>query len=125
MRDLPTIHFRKRCDEKPADHCRARMRYLRLEDRLGQAVREYSRLQGITDFVTGLIAFKILISRYVGSTDIMVGSSVNLRASASFDGAIGDYSNLIAIRSDLSGATDLASVAKRVVASRNWVGPAG
>ncbi|RKX32015.1 MAG: hypothetical protein DRP71_12620, partial [Verrucomicrobia bacterium] len=111
------MHFRTQCRERPGDYCHARMRYHTLESGLGRAIRDFSQHHGISNFVTGMIGFKALISRYTGASDIMVGTSVNLRESVSFDGAIGDFSNLIAIRTDLGGASNLASVTERVVSS--------
>ena len=41
---------------------------------LSRRLNELSRQQGVTLFMTLLAAFDVLLSRYTGSTDIVVGS---------------------------------------------------
>jgi amino acid adenylation domain-containing protein len=59
--------------------------------------------QGATLFHLQLAAFKILLSRYCGSTDIAVGSPVTGRTREEIEPLIGVFINSLILRSDLSG----------------------
>ena len=76
---------------------------LTLPHTLVQTLNEFSREQGVTPFMTFLTAFKILLNRYTGQEDIIVGCPVINRSSAEIAKLIGSFVNTLALRTDLRG----------------------
>ncbi len=70
---------------------------------LSAKVRQLSQQESVTDFMTLLTAFKVLLFRYSGQTGICVGSPIANRQQKEIEKAIGFFINTIALRSDLSG----------------------
>ena len=65
-------------------------------------LRELSRRQGTTLFTVLLAAFMVLLHRYTGEGDIVVGVPAADRRRAEFAGLIGCFLNTLALRADLS-----------------------
>ncbi|HET6851468.1 MAG TPA: amino acid adenylation domain-containing protein, partial [Pyrinomonadaceae bacterium] len=61
------------------------------------------RSEGATLFMTLLAAFQLLLSRYTGQTDVLVGTPVANRGVAEIEPLIGNFVNTLVIRTDLSG----------------------
>ncbi|SEM89758.1 non-ribosomal peptide synthetase [Lihuaxuella thermophila] len=70
---------------------------------LYEELKEFSRREGVTLFMTLLAAFKVLLFRYTGLEDIIVGSPTTGREMQELEGLIGPCVNTLALRSDLSG----------------------
>ena len=65
-------------------------------------LRELSRRHGTTLFTALLTAFIVLLHRYTGQEDIVVGVPAADRRRAEFAGLIGCFLNTLALRADLS-----------------------
>ncbi len=74
-----------------------------LPERLCTRLRELSRREGVTLYMTLLAAFQTLLHRYTGQEDILVGTPVANRARPEAEGLIGCFVNTIVLRGDLSG----------------------
>ena len=72
------------------------------------AAREESTL-----FMILLAAFQVLLHRYAGAEDMMIGMPVASRTSREFDPLIGNFLNMVALRCDLSGNPTLIEVLRR------------
>ena len=59
--------------------------------------------EGVTLYMLLLAAFQVLLSRYSGQEDIVVGSPIAGRNRAETEGLIGFFVNTLAMRTDLSG----------------------
>ena len=59
-------------------------------------------------------AFKVLLSRYSGQSDIIVGSPIANRERREFEGLIGFFANTLALRTDLSGDPTFVELLARV-----------
>ncbi|WP_139488457.1 non-ribosomal peptide synthetase [Brevibacillus dissolubilis] len=70
---------------------------------LQEQLRELSRRQGSTLFMTLLAAFQGLLHRYSGQEDILVGSPIAGRNKQETEGLIGCFINTLVMRTDLSG----------------------
>ncbi|MFZ5515906.1 MAG: amino acid adenylation domain-containing protein [Candidatus Zhuqueibacterota bacterium] len=66
------------------------------------ALKKLSREQGCTLFITLLAAFKTLLHRYSGQTDICVGTPIASRNNVETEKLIGFFVNTLVMRSDLS-----------------------
>jgi len=107
--------------ELPADRPRPPARTFRsatcsllLTAELSEAVRAFSRRKGATPFMTLLAAFKVLLSRYTGQEDIVVGTPIAGRSRAETRGLIGFFLNTLVLRTDLSGDPSFDEALERV-----------
>ncbi|HEX2189552.1 MAG TPA: amino acid adenylation domain-containing protein, partial [Longimicrobiaceae bacterium] len=75
----------------------------RLPAGLSQGLRELSRREGTTLFMTLLAAWQALLGRYAGQEDVVVGTPIAGRGRRETEGLIGFFVNLLALRADLSG----------------------
>ncbi|RCJ36597.1 non-ribosomal peptide synthetase [Nostoc punctiforme NIES-2108] len=74
-----------------------------LSQTLTKKLKNLSRHSGVTLFMTLLTAFKTLLYRYTGQTDIVVGSPIASRNRAEVESLIGFFVNVLVLRTDLSG----------------------
>ncbi len=73
-----------------------------------------SRSEGASLFMTLLAAFNVLLYRYTGQDDLVVGSPIANRGRRETAGLIGFLINTLAIRSDLSGNPTFRELLSRV-----------
>ncbi len=78
------------------------------------ALRELSRKEGATLFMTLLAAFKILLYRYTGQQDIVIGTPIAGRNRSEIEGLIGFFVNTLVLRTDLSGNCTFRELLGRV-----------
>ncbi|MDT3395984.1 amino acid adenylation domain-containing protein [Streptomyces sp. B1866] len=78
------------------------------------AVRELSRREGVTPFMTVLAAFQVLLHRYSGQEDVVVGAPVAGRGRPETEPLIGFFVNMLALRTDLSGDPSFRELLARV-----------
>ncbi|BCL80828.1 hypothetical protein ccbrp13_32930 [Ktedonobacteria bacterium brp13] len=81
---------------------------------LSQRIVAFSRQEGVTLFVTLLATFQTLLYRISGQTDVVVGTDIANRTHVDTEALIGFFVNLLALRSDLSGAPLFRSVLRQV-----------
>jgi len=74
-----------------------------LDRDLTQRLKQLSQESEATLFITLLAAFLILISRYSGQLDLVVGSPIANRNNLAFEQLIGFFANTLVLRGDLSG----------------------
>ena len=111
--DLPVL-------ELPADHARPAVQSERGASRLvviskdrTDGLRNLSRSEGATLFMTLLAAFKVLLSRYTGQKDIVIGTPIAGRTYAETEGLIGFFVNTLVLRTDLTGDPSFREVLAR------------
>ena len=85
-----------------------------LSPELTQALRELSRREGMTLFMTLLSAYVLLLNQYTDDEDIAVGSIYANRERVETEMMIGILANTIVLRVDLSGAITFKDVMRRV-----------
>jgi hypothetical protein len=73
-----------------------------VDESLVKKLRAICNNAGATMFMTMLAAFKILLSRYSGQQDIVVGTPVANRTQKDLEPLIGFFLNTLVIRSDLA-----------------------
>jgi amino acid adenylation domain-containing protein len=107
--------------ELPTDHPRPALqsfrgrRYTqRLSPELSRALASLSRRYDATLFMTLLSAFNVLLMRYSGQTDIVVGTTIANRTRVEIEPLIGFFVNTLALRTNLSDDPSFAAVLSRV-----------
>jgi amino acid adenylation domain-containing protein len=73
-----------------------------------------ARREGVTLFMLLLAAFNVLLYRYTGEEDIIVGSPIANRNRVEIEGLIGCFVNMLVLRTDLSGAPSFRELLDRV-----------
>src|SRR6185503_4349952 len=95
--ELPTDRPRP-----PVQSYRGAHETLLLSESLSRSLKELSRREGATLFMTLLAAFATLLYRYSGQRDILVGTPIANRNRAETDGLIGFFVNTLIFRTRLS-----------------------
>ena len=86
----------------------------KLPQDLSAALMELSQSEGVTLFMTLLAAFKVLLGRYSGQEDLVVGTPIANRTRAETEGLIGFFVNQLVLRTDLSGEPSFRQLLGRV-----------
>ncbi len=86
-----------------ARSARSARQALNLSKELAQGLKDLSRQQGATLFMTLLAAFQTLLYRYTGQEDIVVGSPIANRNRTEIEGLIGFFVNTLVLRTNFSG----------------------
>ncbi|MBZ4419378.1 non-ribosomal peptide synthetase [Myxococcus sp. RHSTA-1-4] len=85
-----------------------------LSPALTEALKALGQREGKTLFVVLLAAFKALLYRYTGQTDLTVGSLIAGRNRADLEGLIGLFINALALRTQMSGDTSFRALLEAV-----------
>ena len=93
---------------------RGASRQLELSPELTQGLKALSLREKASLFMTLLAAFQVLLFRYTGQEDIVVGSPIAGRNRGEVEGLIGFFVNTLALRTDLSGDPTFLEVLRRV-----------
>jgi len=96
----------------PTDFPRARVQTFRgavenfaLSAELSDGLKALAQQQSTTLFVTLLTAFKVLLFRYTGQRDLLVGTPIANRNRAEVEGLIGFFVNTLVLRTSIGGAS--------------------
>ncbi|MEO8804846.1 MAG: amino acid adenylation domain-containing protein [Burkholderiaceae bacterium] len=81
---------------------------------LSDAVRALGRREGTTLFMTLLAAFQLLMHRYTGERDVVVGTAVANRYRPETERVVGFFANNLVLRADLSGNPSVRELLSRV-----------
>ncbi|WP_432079878.1 amino acid adenylation domain-containing protein, partial [Streptomyces sp. YPW6] len=79
-----------------------------------RVLRDIGRDENATLFMTLLSAFAVLLSRFSGQSDVVVGTPVAGRGAAELDGLVGFFVNTLALRCDVSGDPEFGELLERV-----------
>lgn len=85
-----------------------------LSPELTRRLRELSRQEGATLFMTLLAAFQTLMHRYTGQEEINVGTPIANRTREEVEGLIGFFVNTLVMRANLSGDPGFVDLLGRV-----------
>jgi amino acid adenylation domain-containing protein len=81
-----------------------------IDEPLSAALRGLAKSLGATPFATSLAVFQMLIHRYGGQRDFIVGATTSGRSQRQFDQCIGYFVNVLPIRSTLTETTTFAAL---------------
>ncbi|MCW8128235.1 non-ribosomal peptide synthetase [Microbulbifer halophilus] len=114
LADLPTLRL-------PLDRARQTRRDNRgltvsrmIDGSLVESLRAIGQKVGGTLFAVLLAAFKLLLSRYDGRQDIVVGTSAASRPSPELEQLVGLFVNQLALRTSLEGNPSFSELVRRV-----------
>lgn len=115
LRDAPAVL------ELPGDHPRPAIPSFRgarqtiaFSQPFSAALQAWSQQEEVTLFMTLLTAWTILLSRYSGHEDILVGTPVANRTMPELETLIGFFVNTLVLRTDLSGHPTVRQLLQRV-----------
>ncbi|MEA5622687.1 amino acid adenylation domain-containing protein [Nostoc sp. UHCC 0251] len=99
---LPLLQLPTDRPRSPQPTFQGAKRSLTLSKTLSQALKNLSQQSGATLFMTLLAAFKTLLYRYTGQTDLLVGTATAGRNLPEVEQLIGCFVNTLVLRTDLS-----------------------
>jgi amino acid adenylation domain-containing protein len=98
----------------PVQTFRGALASAQLPDTLSAALRETCRQERVTFFMLMLGAFAVLLHRYSGQDDVIVGTNVANRNRREVEDLIGFFVNNLVLRCDLSGDPSFRELLTRV-----------
>ena len=78
------------------------------------SLRELSRQEEVTLFMTLLAAFQVQLQRYTGQSDLNIGTPIANRTQLETEQLIGFFVNTLVLRTDLSGSPTFRELLQRV-----------
>ncbi len=107
--------------ELPTDHPRPAVQayhgareHLSVEGGLVARMEALARGEGATLFMVLLAAFQVLLARYAGTDDVVVGSPIAGRVRTETEAMVGPFANTLVLRTRLSGDPSFREVVRRV-----------
>jgi len=111
----------------PTDYPRARVQTYQgkveqfsLSQELSEQLGDLGQQQSATLFMTLLAAFKVLLYRYTGQMDLVVGTPIANRHRAEVEGLIGLFVNTLVLRSHLSPHANFKTLLNQIKTT-TWV----
>ena len=111
----------------PTDYPRARVQTYQgkveqfsLSKELSDQLRAIGQQQSATLFMTLMTAFKVLLYRYTGQTDVVVGTPVANRHRAEVEGLIGLFVNTLVLRSQIAPKANFTALLEQIK-STTWI----
>ena len=100
--ELPVLQLPTDLPRPPIQSYRGSAVSFQLDPELTSQLKDLSRERGATPYMTLLAAFQVLLYRYTGQEDILVGSPTAARSSAELARLVGYFVNLVVLRADLA-----------------------
>jgi amino acid adenylation domain-containing protein len=87
---------------------------LRLSAELSAQLKDLSRRHGSTLFMTLLAAYDLLLCRYAGQEQVLVGTPIANRTRSETEGLIGFFVNTLVLRGDVRGNPTFSELLRRI-----------
>ena len=114
LANLPTLQLPTDRSRSPMQTFRAARQCLALPQTLSEDLAKLSQKEGVTLYMTLLAAFKTLLYRYTGQTDIVVGTVTAGRNQPEIQQRIGCFVNTLVLRTDLKDNPTFRHLLERV-----------
>ena len=88
-----------------------------LPKELGNQLQTLASTENCTLYMLALAAFELLLSRYAGTDEVVVGTPIAGRRLAELEELIGFFSNTLALRGDLSGDPEFSDLLQQTRAT--------
>ena len=79
-----------------------------------EQLRELGKKEQTTPFMTLLVVYKVLLYRYTGQRDLVVGTPMTSRSRSELEGLIGLFLNTLVLRTRLAGASTFRELLRQV-----------
>lgn len=103
LADLPALNFPTDYPRPAGPRFRGACIPLTLQEDLTARLNELRKRAGVTLFTSLLAAFQMLLQRYTGQTDIVMGTVIANRNRTDIEGLIGFFVNALVLRTSLQG----------------------
>jgi amino acid adenylation domain-containing protein len=110
----PVVNFLPDRRRPQVEMFRGTRRKLVILPQLVQEIESLSQQHGVTLFMTLLACFNVLLARYTGLEDIVVGSPSAGRSRSELSDVMGFFVNNLVLRTDLSGDPTFSTLLARV-----------
>jgi amino acid adenylation domain-containing protein len=114
LSDLSLLQMPTDKPRPPMPSLRGNLCPIRLSADLSDSLRALSRRHRTTLFMTLLAGFQLLLARYTGQDDIVVGAPVAGRNRAELGGLIGFFVNTLVLRTSVAGNPTVRELLARV-----------
>ena len=118
LEQAPALELGQERPEKPTEKeeqgAVGTMQRLEIGPELTGALRRLSRREGVTMFMVLLAALKVVLGRWAGQTDVVVGTVIANRNRTEVENLIGFFVNTLALRTSLAGDPSFAELLSRV-----------
>ena len=101
----------------PAQTFRGATQNFTISPSLSMALKALSQREGTTIFMTLLATFGVLLSRYSGQADVLIGTPVANRGQMEFEDLIGLFVNTLVLHTNLANNPSFRTLLKRVRAT--------
>jgi hypothetical protein len=101
--DLPALNLPSFRARPRAQSFHGASHSLQLSKDLTRRLQEMAKAEGTTLYTVLVAAFLVLLHRYSGQEDILIGSPAAGRTRAEFEGIIGCFFNAVVLRANVSG----------------------
>ncbi|WP_329610608.1 condensation domain-containing protein, partial [Pseudomonas syringae] len=107
--ELPTDHVRPAVASYRGGHVE-----LKLSVKVTQELKAFAQREGVTLYMVLLGALQVLLARWSGQNDVVVGSPIAGRMEEQTEHMIGFFANTVALRTRLDGDPSFRELLKRV-----------
>src|SRR5204863_1083795 len=115
LRNRPSVTELPTDRPRPSTYSdRGTRHFIKLSKELTSALKELSRREEATLFMTLLAAFQLLLHSYTRQEDILIGSPIANRTRPETETLIGLFVNTLVLRGDLSGNPSFRRLIARV-----------
>ncbi|MBI3550181.1 MAG: amino acid adenylation domain-containing protein [Elusimicrobia bacterium] len=111
--ELPILNVSTDFPRPPAESFRGATARFELDEDLTRRLRALAANEKKTLYTVLLAAFQVLLRRYSGQEEILLGSPMLGARSSDFKGVIGDFINSVVLRADLSGDPSFSKYLER------------
>jgi amino acid adenylation domain-containing protein len=112
--EIPVLNLPTDRPRPPMQTFRGASHFFKLDEVLTKKLKSFAQAQRTTPFTLLLTAFQVLLYRYTGQEDILVGSPSSGRQRTELEGIVGYCVNPIVLRSKLAGDPPFKVLLKQV-----------
>jgi surfactin family lipopeptide synthetase A len=112
--DLPVLQWPNDRPRPPVQTFRGKVKSVTIPNIVVQGFKEFSRREGVTLYIILLAGFVVLMNRYTGQEDVIVGTVSANRKRCETETMMGYFLNPLPLRADVSGDPNFRGLLGRV-----------